>query len=237
MLLAAYCRPVFAAAAALILGFAVVWTTTFGIGDLGEIASLHDRAYAGRATLLAISAYTLVLAALFAERRSKEVALKDSNDRLADALAAGQVMAFEWDAVTGQSRRSDNARLILGDEDGKLVAAGGSEFLKHVHPDDRACFKTRIREVCPDNPTYALDFRFCGLDGREVWLEERARGEFDATGKLSRIKGLTRDITERRRAELILAERKAQLEVANNIARVGSYTSNYATGFPVARTG
>ena len=39
-LLAAYCRPVFAAAAALILGFAVVWTTTFGIGDLGEIAEL-----------------------------------------------------------------------------------------------------------------------------------------------------------------------------------------------------
>ena len=70
-LLAAYCRPVFAAAAALILGFAVVWTTTFGIGDLGELPSLHDRAYAARATLLAISTCTLVLAALFAERRSQ----------------------------------------------------------------------------------------------------------------------------------------------------------------------
>ena len=33
-LLAAHCRPVFAAAAALILGCAVVWTTTFGIGEL-----------------------------------------------------------------------------------------------------------------------------------------------------------------------------------------------------------
>ena len=85
MLLAAHCRPVFAAAAALILGFAVVWTTTFGIGDLGELPSLHDRAYAARATLLAISTCTLVLAALFAERRHKEAALEDSNDRLKDS--------------------------------------------------------------------------------------------------------------------------------------------------------
>jgi len=81
-LLAAHCRPVFAAAAALILGFAVVWTTTFGIGELGELSSLPDRAYAARTTLLAISTYTLVLAALFAERRHQEAALADSNNRL-----------------------------------------------------------------------------------------------------------------------------------------------------------
>ena len=85
VLLAAHCRPVFAAAAALVLGFAVVWTTTFTMGDLGELPSLHDRAYAGRATLLAISICTLVLAALFAEKRQKEKALEDSNDRLKDS--------------------------------------------------------------------------------------------------------------------------------------------------------
>ena len=160
VLLAAYCRPVFAAAAALILGFAVVWTATFGIGDLGEIASLPDRVFAARATLVAISTCTLVLAALFAERRSAETALKDSNDGVADGLAAGQVIAFEWDAVTGQSRRSSSARLILGDEDNELVGAGGSEFLRRVHPDDRACFKARVREVRPDNPTFTHNFAF-----------------------------------------------------------------------------
>jgi len=38
-------------------------------------------------------------------------------------------------------------------------------------------------------------------DGRQVWLEEAARGEFDSTGRLLRIKGLTRDITERKELE------------------------------------
>ena len=90
-LLAAHCRPVFAAAAALILGFAVVWTTTFGIGALGELPSLPDRAYAARATLLAISIYTLVLAALFAERRHNEAAL-----RTAIIGSRAAMIGFSW---------------------------------------------------------------------------------------------------------------------------------------------
>ena len=48
------------------------------------------------------------------QRKQTEAALKEHQASLADALAAGQVMAFEWDAVTGQSRRSDNAAHILG---------------------------------------------------------------------------------------------------------------------------
>jgi PAS domain S-box-containing protein len=199
VLLAAYCSPVFAAAAALTLGFAVVWTTTFGISDFGEPQSLHDRAYAGRATLLAISTCTLVLAALFAERRHKEVALKDSNDRLADGLAAGEVIAFEWNAITRQSSRSNNASLILGKElDGRSQP---NEFLKRVHPDDRQRLRRYIHGVCPENPSYGLSFRFCCVDGRLIWLEERARGEFDTAGRLLRIKGLTRDITDRKQSE------------------------------------
>ena len=57
-------------------------------------------------------------------------------------------------------------------------------------------------------------FRFCCPDGRQVWLEETAKGEFDATGRLLRIKGLTRDITERKKAELALEERNVQLALA-----------------------
>ena len=81
-LLAAYCRPVFAAAAALILSFGVVWATTFEVGDFGGPTDLHDRVYAARAMLLAISAGTLLLAALFAERRKREAVLAETNEQL-----------------------------------------------------------------------------------------------------------------------------------------------------------
>jgi PAS domain S-box-containing protein len=48
------------------------------------------------------------------ERRRSEAAVKAGEVRLADALVAGQVIAFEWDAITRLSRRSKNADDILG---------------------------------------------------------------------------------------------------------------------------
>src|SRR5262245_66242103 len=56
-----------------------------------------------------------------------------------------------------------------------------------------------------------------------MWLEETAKGEFDAAGRLLRVKGLTRDISERKRAELALSERTMQLELAGKAALVGSF--------------
>jgi PAS domain S-box-containing protein len=128
------------------------------------------------------------------ERKQTETLLRESEARLQEALTAGKVMAFDWDAGTGRSQRSDNAdRIIGGVEDGR--------FLKHVHAEDRAYFKAHIGGLCPDTPAYALIFRFVRADGQQIWLEETAKGEFDGTGKLLRIKGLTRDITERKELE------------------------------------
>jgi PAS domain S-box-containing protein len=150
------------------------------------------------------------------ERKQVESLLKESKTRLSDALTAGQVVAFEWDAATGHSQRSDNADRIMG-----LVGDGC--FLKQVRPDDRDDFGICIRGLSPGNPSYALTFRFVRSDGGQVWLEETARGEFDGKGRLLRVKGLTRDITERKEAELALAERNAQLALAGRAALVGVY--------------
>jgi PAS domain S-box-containing protein len=128
------------------------------------------------------------------ERKRTEALLNESKARLTDALVAGQVIAFEWDAAGCRSQRSDNADPIFG-------CAQGNTFLRQVHPDDRARLKRQIRALNPANPSYALSFRFARPDGSQVWLEESAKGEFDCTGKLLRIKGLTQDITERKELE------------------------------------
>ena len=158
------------------------------------------------------------------ERKLAEAGLRESENRLADALEAGQVIAFEWDAATRRSRRSNNAALILGYEEGAGVPGAQCEdFFGKVHPDDRECFKAHIRELCIDKPSYALSFRFCSPDGRQLWLEETAKGEFDAAGRLLRVRGLTRNITERKIAEHALAERNMQLSLAGKAALVGSF--------------
>jgi len=160
------------------------------------------------------------------ERKRTQAALEESQARLADALIAGQVIAFEWNALSGQSQRSANAAGMLGAEP-QPASGGRNDFLRRVHPDDRHGFRRLIGELSRNNPDYALCFRYCRHDGRELWLEETARAEFDGDGRLLRVKGLTRDISERKRAELAIAERTLQLTLAGKAALVGSFA--YAT--------
>ena len=218
--LAARCRPVFAAAAAFVVALTIVWTTTLGIGYFGD-PDLEDRIVGAQAGILTTSLCTLVLAALFAERRHQEAALREGATRLEKALAAGAVIAFVWDARTGSSHRSENAANILGyDPQAPLSVA---RFLALIHPDDRAHFKARVRNVRPDNPSYAVTFRVIRPDAQEMWLEEAATAEFDLDGKCLRIEGLTRDITKSKRAEEHQRMLVAELDhrVKNVLARVG----------------
>src|SRR5262249_49349155 len=106
------CRPGFAAAAALIVGLMVIGSTTLGVGNFDLGKPLSDRMLSAQTFVLAAAVLVVLLAAVFAERRRSGQALKQSAERLQLALAAGQVMAFHWDAITGQSVRSDNASLM-----------------------------------------------------------------------------------------------------------------------------
>jgi PAS domain S-box-containing protein len=198
--IAARCRPVFAAAAAFIVTLAIVWTTTIGIGHFGDPGlPMADRVLAARAGILAVALCAYVLAALFAERREHEAALMESEGRLQETLTAGAVTTFVWDVGTGSSQRSANAAQILGFEPQQTFTAG--HFLSRIHPDDRERFKALVQAVSPERPAYTVTFRFEQPDGREIWLEETAKAEFNAEGRLVRVKGLTLDVTARKRFE------------------------------------
>jgi PAS domain S-box-containing protein len=226
--LAARCRPAFAAAAAFIVALTIVWTTTFGIGYFGDPdLPIADRILGAQAGILTTSLCTFVLAALFAERRRHEAALSEGAARLQEALTAGAVTAFEWDARTGSSHRSENAAKILGYD--PQAPFTGTHFLARIHPADRAHFKAHLRGVRPDSPSYAVIFRVIRPDGQEMWLEETATAEFDAAEHCVRIKGLTLDITGRKRADehqrLLIAELDHRVKnVLARVAVVAMYT-------------
>jgi PAS domain S-box-containing protein len=196
--IAARCRPLFSAAAAFIVTLAIVWTTTIGVGHFGNPGlAMADRVLAARAGILAVALCAYVLAALFAERRQHEAAVAESEARLQEALTAGGVTTFVWDAGTGSSQRSVNAAQILGFDPRQDLTA--SDFLSRVHPHDRDRLKAIVSGVSPERPAYTTTFRFKQPDGREVWLEETAKAEFDSVGALVRLKGLTLDVTARKR--------------------------------------
>ena len=120
----ARCRSVFAAAAAFIVALTVVWTTTFGIGILGDPdLAITQRILCAQASILTVSLCTLVLAALFAERKAHELHLthsnmmleREQNNKLMSMQAVTGSIAHELkQPLTAISANGETARLILG---------------------------------------------------------------------------------------------------------------------------
>lgn len=212
--IAASCRPFFAAAATFVCALTVVWTTTFSIGIFGDLAlPIDERILYAQASIAAVSLCALALAALFAERRQDAANLAASETRLQRALRAGEVTAFDWQIRTGLTARSENAASVLGNAPKEILTP--SAFVERIHPEDRQHFKACIRDTRPDQPSYAITFRYVRADGQEVWLEETGRAEFDSAGHRVRVQGLTRDITERKAVEAELSAARKQAELAN----------------------
>jgi PAS domain S-box-containing protein len=199
--IAARLPPSITTAATFICAITIVATTTFAVGIFGDSRlSIEQRIQSAQASILAISFGALVLTALFSERRLQGIALLDREARLQEALRAGGVMAFEWDLAADQVRHSQNALPMLGF--GSKDVVSGSEMLGQVHPDDRPHVTACVHGVNPDKPSYSVTFRYQRGDGEsEVWLEQVATAQFDSDGLPMRIRGLTTDITQRKRFE------------------------------------
>jgi signal transduction histidine kinase/CheY-like chemotaxis protein len=212
--LAARCQPAFAAAAVSIIAITVVWSTTYGTGVFGSPdLPMRERVLTAQAIILATSLGALILAALFAERRRHEAIVVENEARLQGAMRIGGVMAFDWDVRKGTSRRSENATQILDlDPDSSFSSTA---FLEHVHADDQERYRAYLHDVSPEHPSYVVAFRWVRPDAQEIWLEETGRAEFDAAGQIAKVVGLTRDVTERRRAEAELAASRKAAESAD----------------------
>ena len=211
--IAARLPPGVASAATFICAITIVATTTFAIGIFGDSHwSFEQRIQAAQASILAISFGALVLTALFSERRLQGIALLDREVRLQEVLRAGGVMASDWDLDADQVRHSRNAVPILGSKE----VVSGSEMLGQVHPDDRPHVLACVHGVNPGKPSYSVIFRRQPADGdTEVWLEQVATAQFDSSGLPMRIRGLTTDITQRKRFEEEISRAQKQAERAD----------------------
>lgn len=131
------------------------------------------------------------------QRKQAELALAESEWRLQQALEAGRAFAFEWQPRTDRVIRSAHCGLILGFDDREAVCDTGSGFFQKVHPEDREAFVKLVSSLSVAQPTYTTHYRLIRPDGVVVILEEKARGHFDEQGRLTRLVGVTSDVTQR----------------------------------------
>jgi PAS domain S-box-containing protein len=216
----------FAVAGAFVVSIATIGATIWGIGHFGDVsASTLERVLGAQLVATMVTAFTLVLAALFAERKKSEDGLRESEERLRLAQLKTGVGIWDWDVRTGKVAWTPELEAIFGLQHKSVRRY--ADFRDRVHPDDIEAVEAQRDAAVRRHQTFNFEFRIVRPNGQVRWISAVGGALYDqATGEPVRILGNNTDITERKLAEQALSERNAQLGLAGRAARVGSFAYN-----------
>ena len=170
------------------------------------------------------------------ERVHAEAALRESEERLALAVAGAQEGVWDWDLKTGDVVYSARWKHMLGYADDE-IEPNVSAWERLLHPDDKMRAQQVVQNVSRGQQDYQVEFRLRHRDGHYVDILSRGfpvRAE--PGGPVVRIVGTHLDLTERKRAELALSESEERLRLAFAGAQEGVWDWNLETGAVVYST-
>jgi PAS domain S-box-containing protein len=104
-------------------------------------------------------------------------------------------------------------------------------FQDITHPDDLAADLAQTENV--RNGTlnrYSMEKRYIRKDRSLVWVNLTVSGVRDTSGKLQHFISVVEDITARKSAERALRESEERLQLAQQVAKVGTFEWNIKTG-------
>jgi diguanylate cyclase (GGDEF)-like protein/PAS domain S-box-containing protein len=101
----------------------------------------------------------------------------------------------------------------------------GSDSFREIHPEDRDRIREVFRETIATGAGKRTEFRFVLHDGSMRYIESESRGIRDASGKVSKVVLVSRDVSERKRAE-----QRERMEHA--VTRVLAESDTLADAFP-----
>jgi two-component system sensor kinase FixL len=159
----------------------------------------------------------MLLATLINERREKEEALRESEERVTLAASAGKLGLWFWDVPRDQFWVGHGRRALFGWQESEPVDF--KRFIETVHPEDRERVLAGVSWALKGGGDYVVEYRIVLGDGSMRWLVTRARVELD-DGRPTRVRGVSIDITERKLIDEALRESEARFRIMANTAPV-----------------
>jgi PAS domain S-box-containing protein len=169
---------------------------------------------------------------LKAEHSQTEKALRESEQRLLQAVKVARLGIFEHDLNTGIFHCSPIMRELYGWAPEKLVTL--ESVMESIVPEDREILASAVRRTHdPKGPgLFYTELRILHPDGLR-WIFSRTETFFEGDGNARypvRTVGASVDITERKQVELELLASRQQLRTALDAAKLGVWNYSLATG-------
>ncbi|MEQ8663484.1 MAG: PAS domain-containing protein, partial [Gammaproteobacteria bacterium] len=161
------------------------------------------------------------------ERKSAEMALRESETRLNLALSATQMTSWYWDFGSGEIVALPGFPHGFG----LTTPTSFEAFRAIVHKDDVGALEDAVARVRagPAAGFVTLDFR---VDSEPVhWFETRMRAAIGTAGTVIGIHGITIDVTERRAAETERERLAHQFLQVQRMEAIGMLTGGIAHDF------
>jgi PAS domain S-box-containing protein len=156
------------------------------------------RKYRGDLEVL-VEKRTAALRADIARRKRVERALRESEEKLKEALRIGKMGSWEYDVGSGKVAWSSQLFELL-DRDSNLGPALAME-LESYYPEDSGRLVRATRRVIETGETVSMDYYVELPSGRSAHHHCTFRPLKDRSSHVSKVVGTVQDITERKRME------------------------------------
>jgi PAS domain S-box-containing protein len=130
---------------------------------------------------------------------AQQKALHEFEERVALAAEAAHLGVWELNTETNELWVSDKARELFQFDRNEPVAF--EEFQNRVHPEDRAIRDAAFNQAIETHSGYEVEYRALLPDGTVRWMHGRGQCVGDDKGRLTRVLGVSMDVTERKEAE------------------------------------
>jgi PAS domain S-box-containing protein len=163
------------------------------------------------------------------ERKKAKMALHKSEARLIETQRLSKLGSWETDFTFKNAIWSRETARIYGIDE-KATQFTLEEFLSIVHPEDRLLVQTEFVHSIKKHSLNRFEHRIITPAGIEKFVEQRWKIVRDNKEQPIHVIGSCLDITERKLAEEKLIASENILNQTQIIAKLGSFTLDFATG-------
>jgi len=100
--------------------------------------------------------------------------------------------------------------------------------MRRLHPEDDDTVRAAVAKSFKDGGDYRSEYRIVRGEFPPRWISSRGRVEFDERGRPVRMRGVSVDVTERKKAEVELRQHREELAHVGRVALMGELAASLA---------